>query len=330
MDLLGLYVGIVEKNNDPEKLGRLKVRVPHVYGITGSIVGAIPMDEVPWAIPLGLPAGGSPASGGMDWLPEAGDQVCVQFLDGEPEKPVWSWLMQTQTQAQQFNLHLYDENTGGKPKRGALTRYGHTLEWNAGSLTLSTSKGYQVFLLDGDALDGQIMLRTPAGQLFKIDDETKDATLFLIDDFYIQLGGELNILCDEIRLETLTGGLTGILADQLDLSVTGEVTLTGLSSVNLSAGTDMTLTSEANLTLSSASAMTLGYGSLLNLGADSTEPFVLGTQLSLLLNSLMAWLSTHTHTSAAPGTPTSPPQVTPYNVVGPPVAQLVSTTIFGK
>src|SRR3954470_6030472 len=100
MDLQGCFIGIVEKVDDPEKLGRVKVRVPHAYGIFGTEVGAVPLDDLPWALPAGLPAGGSSASGGASWLPEPGDQVVVQFLDHEPEKPIWSWLMQTRSQSQ--------------------------------------------------------------------------------------------------------------------------------------------------------------------------------------------------------------------------------------
>jgi len=40
-----LYVGIVEENDDPEKLGRCKIRIPSVYGTD------IPTDDLPWAIP---------------------------------------------------------------------------------------------------------------------------------------------------------------------------------------------------------------------------------------------------------------------------------------
>lgn len=332
MDLFGIYVGIVEKNSDPEKLGRVKVRVPHVYGVMGSAVGAIPMDDLPWAMPLGLPAGGSARSGGMDWLPEPGDQVCVQFLDGEPEKPVWSWMMQTQDQAEGFKLHQYELKAGKvtKPKRGALTRYGHTVEWNEGSIAMSTSKGYQVLLLDADNMDGQILMRTQAGQFFTIDDSSRDAKLFLLDDFYIQLGSELNIMCDNVRLETITGNVEALIADKLDVSTLGDTTLLAQGICELTSVNNMALSSEADLTLGSGTAMLLDYGTTLTFGIGSTEPFVLGTQLSLFLNTLLTWLATHTHTSGSPGSPTSPPQVPPVAAVQPQVAQLVSSTIFGR
>ena len=98
--LLGFtYAGTVESNLDPLKLGRLKVRVPHVYGTTASGVGYIGVNDLPWALPAGMAAGGSANSGGFSQLPEKGDHVWVRFLDGEPEKPVWEWGMQTMDDA---------------------------------------------------------------------------------------------------------------------------------------------------------------------------------------------------------------------------------------
>jgi hypothetical protein len=45
-ELLGTYCGVVENVKDPEKLGRVKVRVPHVFGFIGQ-------NDLPWALPAG-------------------------------------------------------------------------------------------------------------------------------------------------------------------------------------------------------------------------------------------------------------------------------------
>lgn len=328
--LTGIYVGIVERNNDPEKLGRVKVSVPHVYGSVGSESGAVSVNDLPWALPLGLPAGGSAMSGGMDWLPEPGDQVCVQFLDGEPEKPVWSWMMQTQAQAKNFSLHAYGvrNNEVTQPKRGALTRYGHTVEWNSGSIAMSTFYGHQVFLLDGQR-DGQITLRTPQGQFLMLDDAGRSVTLFVTDDFYMNAGSTVSLLCGDVRLETLQGGITADLLGALRVNTSSRVQVGALQDIAVTAEQDITLTTPGNLTLA-ASDCTLDYLGNTYLGRGSTEPFVLGNQLTAFLTSLFAWLSTHTHVSGSPGSSTSPPQVPPMGVVQPQFPALLSTTIFGK
>lgn len=73
----GKYRGFVVDRDDPEQLGRLKVRVPSVLGdaVTG------------WAWPS-LPYAG--AGLGFFFLPEVGDIVWVEFIEGELEHPVWT------------------------------------------------------------------------------------------------------------------------------------------------------------------------------------------------------------------------------------------------
>lgn len=306
MDLLGLYAGIVENVRDPEKLGRVKVRVPHVYGVTGSTVGAIPTNDLPWAMPMGLPAGGSAASGGGSWLPEMGDQVLVQFLDGEPEKPVWSWFMQTQGQAKKFGLHRYatTDGTVGNPERSAWTRYGHTVEWNSAGLILTTSGGYRLTLTDPGNNDGQVRLATSAGQYLSLDDDVSAATLNVLDDFYLNVGDQIVATCSKLSLTTTSDDLSAQIGADLVLDIARSAFVTAAAKIELDAPR-------------------------VNLGNGAVEPVPLGTQLTLFLNSLLLWLSTHTHASATPGTPTSPPLIPP-NASVTEISQILSQTAFVK
>ncbi|MEQ8821025.1 MAG: phage baseplate assembly protein V [Sumerlaeia bacterium] len=81
LESFGLYYGryraIVHDNADPEALGRLRLKVPQVYG-----------DDVPdyWAWPVGL-AGGDQK--GVFDIPEVGAHVYVSFEFGRPRYPLW-------------------------------------------------------------------------------------------------------------------------------------------------------------------------------------------------------------------------------------------------
>jgi hypothetical protein len=74
----GKYRGFVVDNQDPEKLGRLKLKVPSVLG-----------DEVVtgWALPC-LPFGGA-ADQGCLFIPDADAGVWVEFEEGDLEFPIW-------------------------------------------------------------------------------------------------------------------------------------------------------------------------------------------------------------------------------------------------
>lgn len=74
----GKYRGFVVENADPEKLGRLKLRIPSVLGdlvVTG------------WALPC-VPYGGN-ANQGMLFIPEVDAGVWVEFEEGDLEFPIW-------------------------------------------------------------------------------------------------------------------------------------------------------------------------------------------------------------------------------------------------
>ncbi|MFE6690641.1 phage baseplate assembly protein V [Streptomyces sp. NPDC057743] len=72
----GLYQGVVVCAVDPTGTGRLQVRVPEVLG----------EDVCVSAAPLTPMAG---EDSGMYVVPAPGAGVWVQFLDGDPDRPVW-------------------------------------------------------------------------------------------------------------------------------------------------------------------------------------------------------------------------------------------------
>jgi uncharacterized protein involved in type VI secretion and phage assembly len=71
----GLVVGIVTNNDDPEKLGRVRVQFPTLSAT----------DESAWAR-IATPGGGP--SRGMQWIPEVDDEVLVGFELDDHARPV--------------------------------------------------------------------------------------------------------------------------------------------------------------------------------------------------------------------------------------------------
>jgi uncharacterized protein involved in type VI secretion and phage assembly len=73
----GKYRAIVAERNDPERLGRLKLRVPSL--LADAVTG--------WAWPAAPYAG---ADVGIFFVPKVGDLVWVEFAEGELEHPIWT------------------------------------------------------------------------------------------------------------------------------------------------------------------------------------------------------------------------------------------------
>jgi len=333
MKLFGTYAGIVEANNDSEKLGRIKVRVPHVYGVTTTSSGYIGTNDLPWALPAGMPAGGSPASGGFSQLPEKGDKVWVRFLDGEPEKPIWEWGMQSRSDLEGLTLHGYEESGGKvvKPNRTFWTRYGHSIEINQPSIIETTHAGYRLVLTDESATganDGNALLSTTKGNFLKLDDADDSATLNVNSDCNLLVGSGLIGQSDSFSWTTSSQDFSLTSGGSFDLTAASGISITtaadfsvdAVSSVSISSGGDITLSS-SNFTLNCASMF---------LGAAAVEPFVLGLQLTIFLQSLLVYLDSHTHSNGNLGSPTGPPTTTSTASVQPPVPSLISSTIFGS
>lgn len=71
-----LYMGVVVDNADPERLGRVKVRVPGLIDPSSN-----------WALPLGL--GGGAKERGLFWPPDVGADVGVMFVMGDVDAPAY-------------------------------------------------------------------------------------------------------------------------------------------------------------------------------------------------------------------------------------------------
>jgi hypothetical protein len=114
----GLYRGIVTRNDDPDKRGRIQARVPCVHSDAPNI----------WIKPTHQGAG---ANRGSFWPPEVGDTVFVSFAQGKPGRPelyIGGWYGNPNGETEVPTELGY---SGDYPdKRGFVTRMGHVLLFN--------------------------------------------------------------------------------------------------------------------------------------------------------------------------------------------------------
>ncbi|GBF34821.1 VgrG protein [Desulfocucumis palustris] len=144
----GVMVGVVTNNKDPEKLGRVKVKLPLREC----------QNETFWARMATLMAGNNM---GSFFLPEVNDEVLVAFNEGDLHQPfVIGMLWNNKDKPPETN------EDGKNNIRKIKSRSGHEIifgdESSKESITIKTSKGHTVTMDDSGT--GKIEIKDKDGK----------------------------------------------------------------------------------------------------------------------------------------------------------------------
>jgi Rhs element Vgr protein len=165
---------VVTDTNDPEKLGRVKVRFH--WNEDG--------DKTPWIRVASTSAGGGR---GLYCIPEIGDEVLVAFRNNDPDLPVVFGSLYTGKDKPRADLH--DENNNQK---ALLTKGGNTI-------LLRDKEGEEEILINTKDMKNQISLKmgTPPSIIIKSEGnlvvESKTITIKAEEDFSCIAGGTAKI-----------------------------------------------------------------------------------------------------------------------------------------
>jgi len=145
-NMQGVFIGIVTDNMDPEKCGRVKVKLPVLNDQT----------ELDWARVTTLMGG---SERGTLFVPEVGDEVLVAFQMGDIREPIVIGSLWSKKNPPPPGKD--DKNNIRKIK----SRAGHEIILDDtdgdGKLTLKTKKGHQLELADKQ---DTIVLKEQSGQ----------------------------------------------------------------------------------------------------------------------------------------------------------------------
>ena len=201
-------VGIVTDNKDPDKLSRVKVKIP-----------ALTEAETTWWAPLVML--GASKNRGWFFIPEVDDEVMLVFEHGDPNRPVvlgaiWNGKDKPPD----------DNKSGDNPRRVIKSREGSRVLFDddEDKIVIEDGKGKGRITLDAknnkiiiEALEGDVAFQAPTGEMKIVTKET-----------VIKAGQ---------NLEANIGSTIGIGTDaQLELKGTSLLQLTGGPLVNLNSG----------------------------------------------------------------------------------------------
>lgn len=289
-----VYRGQVSDNSDPDHRGRIKVRIPTLFGD----------DDLPhYAEPRDFRGAG--AKRGEFWVPEVDDWVFVEFEKGDTRYPLYSggWHGDDEVDTDSF------EHEDGAPQaRGWQTKYGHVIKMVDASgkerVFMSTPKGHYLILDDTEGAEAVFLIHKSGAQLqIDVDGSVK---LVAADGGYVSLNAESG----EVSAASKDGSLVKIAADILLLPKGGDSMLRLAEGIAQMTSAKDVIVAGNSVTVSGGSVVVDAQGAKLNLGSGKVAigagPCELIDTVIKFMDALLTSPSLCT-TGTGPSGPLSPP-----------------------
>lgn len=209
MRLDGMYRAVVEDNNDPLKVGRVRVRIfgLHTENKTRGAVDGIPTEHLSWAEPCLPVAEGAISGYGIFCVPLQGSHVMIFFENGNLNKPIYfgslPGISSERAQRTDFNdpAGKYPDKLGSDFHSKAKSKYPH-------NFVIAVHGGHYI------ELDS-----TPGNERIKVFHKSGTNTEINKD------GKEIITIVDDQQI-TITGDQTENVGGNVTITVVGNVTVT--------------------------------------------------------------------------------------------------------
>lgn len=218
----GVGVAIVTDIDDPEQLGRVKVKIPWLSD----------EDQTWWARLVSPMAG---RDRGFMFVPEVDDEVLIGFEHGDIQRPfilgaLWNG---------QDDPPIRDAVQGGKSERRVIrTRENHLFAFDDSSgkksIELKSSKGHYAKI---DDVADTIEVKDSNGNYLKIEAGPGNITMQCSGNMKLQCGGNFDLVVTGNMTASITGstsmthtgGLTTSVTGTESHTVSGALTITGMT-----------------------------------------------------------------------------------------------------
>ncbi len=220
----GLVIGIVTDNNDPDNLGRVKVKFPTLSD-----------QQSHWARVVGVGAG---KDRGIEFLPEVNDEVLVGFEAGD-------------MRAAYVIGGLWNGKDGLPKKNNEIVKGGKVEQ-----RVVKSRSGHVITLDDSDS-EPSITIEDKSGNIIKLDSKKNELTIKVKGNGTISADGNLTIQAkgkiDIKSQQAMTiEGATG-----LDLKTNASASLQANASLDLKSNATASLQANATLDVKSSAVLTI-------------------------------------------------------------------------
>ena len=185
------YLGCVEDNNDPKKLGRIRVRV--------APFGDLATEELPWASPTLGAHGNSAEYGGLN-VPEIGSQVRVTFPSRDFTAPYYSGAELNDVNRTTFFDEDYPHTYGYKDSIGNFAK----INKERGTIQFQhTSTTNMQVSVDGSikvSLNGGAYFIFDSGKNFDLNIGTLDVSGSADGTLAVEANNEVNIKAPQVNI----------------------------------------------------------------------------------------------------------------------------------
>lgn len=254
----GTYSGVVFRNDDPTGRGRISVSVPSVCK------GILPVQAVPKGQWMG-------ATYGSFIIPNVGDNVLIEFVNGDYHLPIWS-----------FGPYIPSKGSQGED----------VINFKKGVYRFRTPKGYQLLISEQPESNtskenSYIEITTPKGNSFKLDEFNSNLEfLFQNEDMKTRSSINIDLGVPSLTMEIEEDGTVS----RVEMNGQGQIKLIG------NGGDSVELDGKGKTIINGGGENAVAIGALTD-------------RLNKLQKELMSLINdykVHTHPTAGTGSPSAP------------------------
>jgi len=217
--IYGVVIGLVTNLQDPENLGRVKVKFPWVFDDANVEI------ESAWA-KIVNPSGGQQEKG-FYFLPEVDDEVLLAFEHGDVNRPYLIGALWNQKDKPPKANNQVVKN-GKVVERIIRSRLHHQISFNDSddkpSLTIQT-QGNHLIVLDDTSAGPVVRIQTSGGHKIELNDKPGAQSITLEDST-----GQ-----NKLKLDSVSGSGLFEVAGELRLNANGPIKITSAAMVDVQA-----------------------------------------------------------------------------------------------